>query len=100
LRQIIPYERLKLAAIEVTGDQVNPMRVKPDLTKITDEEPGQLEKIVLKVGTGVSGGHDGNADQAPARRPLSGTSPGRMARRYQGPADAARAVNVCSCRCR
>jgi hypothetical protein len=66
LRQIIPYERPKLAAIEVAGDQVNPMRVKPHLTKLTDEELSQLEKIVLKVGTGASGGHDGNADQAPA----------------------------------
>jgi hypothetical protein len=61
LRQIIPYERPKLAAIEVAGDQVNPMRVKPDLTKLTDEELDQLEKIVLKVGAGASGGPDGNA---------------------------------------
>jgi hypothetical protein len=56
LRQIIPYERPKLAAIEVSGDQINPARVKPDLTKLTDEELAQLEKIVLKVGTGTSGG--------------------------------------------
>jgi len=71
LRQIIPYERPKLAAIEVSGDQINPTRVKPDLTKLTDEELNQLEKIVLKVGTGASGGAgesrvtpDGDADQA------------------------------------
>jgi hypothetical protein len=38
LRQIIPYERPKLAAIEVAGDQINPHRVKPDLTKLTDAE--------------------------------------------------------------
>jgi hypothetical protein len=44
-----------------SGDQLNPTRVKPDLTKLTDEELGQLEKIVLKVGTGASGGPDGNA---------------------------------------
>jgi hypothetical protein len=61
LRQIIPYERPKLSPIEVSGDQLNPARVKPDLTKLTDEELGQLEKIVLKVGTGASGGPDGNA---------------------------------------
>jgi hypothetical protein len=62
LRYILPYERPKLAAIEVSGDQLNPTRVKPDLTKLTDEELDQLEKIVLKVGTGASGGPDGNAD--------------------------------------
>jgi hypothetical protein len=45
------------------------MRVKPDLTKLTDELD-QLEKIVLKVGTGASGGHDGNADQASSTHPL------------------------------
>jgi hypothetical protein len=45
----------------MSGDQLNPTRVKPDLTKLTDEELRQLEKIVLKVGTGASGGPDGNA---------------------------------------
>jgi hypothetical protein len=72
LRLIIPYERPKLAAVEPDDTQVNPTRVKPDLTKLTDEELDQLEKIVLKVGTGASGGPDGNTDQAssshPARR--------------------------------
>jgi hypothetical protein len=38
-----------------TTPKVNPTRVKPDLTKLTDEELDQLEKIVLKVGTGASG---------------------------------------------
>jgi hypothetical protein len=61
LRFILPFERPKLSPIEVSGDQLNPARVKPDLTKLTDEELGQLEKIVLKVGTGASGGPDGNA---------------------------------------
>jgi hypothetical protein len=61
LRFILPFERPKLAAIEVSGDQINPARVKPDLTKLTDEELGQLERIVLKVGTGASGGPDANA---------------------------------------
>jgi hypothetical protein len=69
LRQIIPYERPKLAAIEVSGDQINPARVKPDLTKLTDEELDQLERIVLKVGTGASGGPDGNGDQASSSHP-------------------------------
>ena len=61
LRLILPYERPKLGAIEVSSDQINPTRVKPDLTKLTDEELRQLERIVLKVGTGASGGPDGNA---------------------------------------
>jgi hypothetical protein len=65
LRQIIPYERPKLAAIGVAGDQVNPMRVKPDLTKLTDEELDQLEKIVLKVGTGPLAG----MMEMPTKRP-------------------------------
>ena len=62
LQRILPFERPRLSAIEVSGDQLNPTRVKPDLTKLTDEELGQLERIVLKVGTGASGGPDGNAD--------------------------------------
>jgi hypothetical protein len=53
---------MPIAAIEVSSDQINPTRVKPDLTKLTDEELRQLERIVLKVGTGASGGPDGNAD--------------------------------------
>jgi hypothetical protein len=51
LRFILPFERPKLAPIEVSDDQINPARVKPDLTKLTDEELDQLERIVLKVGT-------------------------------------------------
>jgi hypothetical protein len=43
------YERPKLQAIEPADGQINPMRVKPDLTKLTDEELDQLEKIVLRV---------------------------------------------------
>jgi hypothetical protein len=53
----------------VSADQLNPTRVKPDLTKRTDEELDQLEKIVLKVGTGASGGPDGYADQASSTHP-------------------------------
>ena len=49
LRQIIPYERLKLAAIEVSGDHINPTRVKPDLTKLTDEELDQLENAAVRA---------------------------------------------------
>jgi hypothetical protein len=43
LRQIIPYERPKLAAIPPAGDQNNPMQVKPDLSKLSDVELDQLE---------------------------------------------------------
>jgi hypothetical protein len=41
-----------------------------DLTKLTDEELDQLEKIVPKVGTGTSGGPDGDADQASSSDPV------------------------------
>jgi hypothetical protein len=61
LQRLLPFERPRLSSIEMSGDQLNPTRVKPDLTKLTDEELDQLEKIVLKVGTGASGGPDGNA---------------------------------------
>jgi hypothetical protein len=63
-------ERPRLSSIEMSADQLNPTRVKPDLTKLTDEELDQLEKIVLKVGTGASGGPDGNAHQASSSHPL------------------------------
>ena len=53
LQRILPFERPKLATVEPDDTQVNPTRVKPDLTKLTDEELDQLEKIVLKVGTGA-----------------------------------------------
>ena len=68
-KEVLPDANFTLSAIEVAGDQVNPMRVKPDITKLTDEELDQLEKIVLKVGTGASGGPDGNADQASSSHP-------------------------------
>jgi hypothetical protein len=68
LQRILPFERPRLSAIEVSGDQLNPTRVKPDLSKLTDEELHQLERIVLKVGTGASG-PDGNADQASSSHP-------------------------------
>jgi hypothetical protein len=61
LQRLLPFERPRLSSIEMSGDQLNPTRVKPDLTKLTDEELRQLERIVLKVGTGASGGPDGNA---------------------------------------
>jgi hypothetical protein len=61
LQRLLPFERPRLSSIEMSGDQLNPTRVKPDLTKLTDEELDQLEKIVLKVGAGASGGPDGNA---------------------------------------
>jgi hypothetical protein len=57
LQRILPYERPRLSAIEVSGDQLNPTRVKPDLTKLTDEELDQLEKIVLKGSARVVPAH-------------------------------------------
>jgi hypothetical protein len=70
LRQIIPYERPKLAAIPPAGDQNNSMRVKPDLTKLSDAELDQLEKIVLKIGGATAAGPAIGADNAD--RPASG----------------------------
>jgi hypothetical protein len=39
LQRILPFERPRLSAIEVSGDQLNPTRVKPDLTKLSDAAP-------------------------------------------------------------
>jgi hypothetical protein len=39
LPRILPFERPRLSAIEVSGDQLNPTRVKPDLTKLSDAAP-------------------------------------------------------------
>jgi hypothetical protein len=50
LRHILPYERPRLSAVEVSEDQLHPERVKPDLTRLSDAELKQLERIVLKIG--------------------------------------------------
>jgi hypothetical protein len=55
LQRLLPFERPRLQAIAVTGDLLHPERVKPDLTKLTDTELKQLEKIVLKVGGATTG---------------------------------------------
>jgi len=53
LAKLLPYERPRLAAITMAGDQNNPPRVKPDLSKLSEAELDQLEKIVLKVGGAI-----------------------------------------------
>jgi hypothetical protein len=62
LHQIIPYERPKMQAISPDDDPTNLQRVKPDLTKLTEAELDQLEKIVLKVGGAAAIGADPGAD--------------------------------------
>jgi hypothetical protein len=56
LHQIIPYERPKIQAVGPDNDPTNLQRVKPDLTKLTEAELDQLEKIVLKVGGATAAG--------------------------------------------
>src|SRR5271169_464043 len=50
LDRLMPYERPKLAAVTVKGDAENPLRVKADLTVLTDAKLDTLEKLCLKAG--------------------------------------------------
>jgi hypothetical protein len=63
LRALLPYERRRLQAIQVAGDQNNSSRVKPDLTKLSLAELDQLEKIVLKVGGATATAIDTGANE-------------------------------------
>jgi hypothetical protein len=62
LHKILPFERPRLAAITVKGDPENPLRVKADLSALSDEELDQLERICLKAGAGNTGGAGRDAD--------------------------------------
>jgi hypothetical protein len=62
LHKIFPFERPRLAAITVKGDTESPLRVKADLSALSDEELNQLERICLKAGAGNTGGAGRDAD--------------------------------------
>jgi hypothetical protein len=80
LEKIVPYQRPKLQAITVAGVSTSPPRVPPDLSRLSDEELDQLEKIVLKVGAGHTAAADRDAYDArreyrgPRRAALTGKS--------------------------
>jgi hypothetical protein len=50
LDKLMPFERPRLAAVTVKGDADNPLRVKADLSALSDEKLNQLERICLKAG--------------------------------------------------
>jgi hypothetical protein len=70
LHQILPYERPKLQAVGPDDERINPQRVTPDFSKLTDAELTALEKILLKVGGPTAAGPAVGADNA--GRPASG----------------------------
>jgi hypothetical protein len=46
LDKLMPFERPRLAAVTVKGDADNPLRVKADLSALSDEKLNQLERIL------------------------------------------------------
>lgn len=68
LRELVQYERPKLKSVTLKGDPENPLRVKADLTVLTDAELDLLEKLCLKAGAGHTGGSGRDtADPNPGR---------------------------------
>jgi hypothetical protein len=64
LHQILPYERPKLQAVGPDNERINPKRVPPDFSKLSDAELTALEKILLKVGGPTAAGPAVGADSA------------------------------------
>jgi hypothetical protein len=52
---LMPFEKARLTAVQVSGDGTNPMFAKVDLSHLPDEDIHALARILPKLGGGTAG---------------------------------------------
>jgi hypothetical protein len=73
LEKTCQYERPKLQAVTLAGDHNNPLRVRADLSVLSDAELESLRKLALKAGGGHTAGVVEDADQRDRPRAVTKT---------------------------